>query len=39
VEVLRWCLEWPERLEHENHVVVNLRPEGEEEMEFVPFEA
>jgi DNA-binding transcriptional MerR regulator len=38
VEVLRWCLEWLERLEHEEHVVVNLRPEGEEETEFVPFD-
>lgn len=37
VEVLRWCLEWLERLEHEDHVVVNLRPESEEETEFVPF--
>jgi hypothetical protein len=38
VEVLRWCLEWLERLEHEDHVVVNLRPESEEETEFVPFD-
>jgi CelD/BcsL family acetyltransferase involved in cellulose biosynthesis len=37
VEVLRWCLAWLERLEHEDHVVVNLRPESEEETEFVPF--
>ena len=36
VEVLRWCIEWLERLEHEDHVVVNLRPESEEETEFVP---
>ena len=36
--MLRWCLEWLERLEHEDHVVVNLRPEGEEETEFVPFD-
>jgi len=38
VEVLRWCLGWLERLEHEDHVVVNLRPESEEETEFVPFD-
>jgi hypothetical protein len=38
VEVLRWCLRWLERLEHEDHVVVNLRPESEEETEFVPFD-
>jgi hypothetical protein len=38
VEVLRWCLGWLERLEHEDHVVVNLRPENEEETEFVPFD-
>jgi hypothetical protein len=36
VEVLRWCLEWLERLAHEDHVVVNLRPESEEETECVP---
>jgi transcriptional regulator with XRE-family HTH domain len=38
VEVLRWCLVWLERLEHEDHVVVNLRPESEAETEFVPFD-
>jgi hypothetical protein len=38
VEVLRWCIEWLERLEHEDHVVVNLRPESEDETEFVPFD-
>ena len=38
VEVLRWCLAWLEQLEHEAHVVVNLRPETEEETEFVPFD-
>jgi len=38
VEVLRWCIEWLERLEHEDHVVVNLRPASEEETEFVPFD-
>ena len=38
VEVLRWCLEWLERLEQADHVVVNLRPESEAETEFVPFD-
>jgi len=38
VEVLRWCIGWLERLEHEDHVVVNLRPASEEETEFVPFD-
>jgi hypothetical protein len=38
VEILRWCIAWLERLEHEDHVVVNLRPESEEETEFVPFD-
>ena len=37
-EVLRWCLGWLERVEHEDHVVVNLRPESEAETEFVPFD-
>jgi hypothetical protein len=38
VEVLRWCIVWLERLEREDHVVVNLRPESEAETEFVPFD-
>ena len=38
LEVLRWCLDWLERLEHGNEVVVNLRPATEEETEFVPFD-
>ena len=37
VAVLRWCLGWLARLEHADHVVVNLRPESEEATEFVPF--
>lgn len=37
-EVLRWCIAWLERLEHEAHVVVNLRPASEDETEFVPFD-
>ncbi len=38
LEVLRWCLDWLERLEQSNEVVVNLRPDTEEETEFVPFD-
>jgi hypothetical protein len=38
LEVLRWCLDWLERLEHGDAVVVNLRPATEEETEFVPFD-
>ena len=38
VEVLRWCIEWLERLEYEDHVVVNLRPESEEAPEFGPLD-
>jgi hypothetical protein len=38
LEVLRWCLDWLERLERSNEVVVNLRPSTEEETEFVPFD-
>ncbi len=37
-EVLRWCIAWLERLEHADHVVVNLRPASEEQTEFVPFD-
>src|SRR2546428_386522 len=38
VEVLRWCIGWLERLEQEDHVVVNLRPASAEATEFVPFD-
>jgi hypothetical protein len=38
LEVLRWCLDWLERLEHSDEVVVNLRPATEDETEFVPFD-
>jgi transcriptional regulator with XRE-family HTH domain len=38
VEVFRWCLDWLERLEHSDEVVVNLRPETEDETAFVPFD-
>ena len=37
-EVLRSCIDWLQRLEHEAHVVVNLRPASEDEAEFVPFD-
>ena len=39
VAVLRWCIAWLERVEPEDHVVVNLRPESEAETAFVPFVA
>ena len=38
LEVLRWCLDWLERLEHSDEVVVNLCPATEDETEFVPFD-
>ncbi len=38
LEVLRWCLDWLERLEQSNEVVVNLRPDTDDKTEFVPFD-
>ena len=38
VEVLRWCIDWLARLDRGEMVVVNLRPDSEEEHEFVPFD-
>jgi hypothetical protein len=38
VEVLRWCLDWLERLEWGEQVVVNLRPETEDTTEYVRFD-
>jgi hypothetical protein len=38
VEVLRWCLEWLERLDRSEDVVVNLRPDTDTETEFVRFD-
>ncbi len=38
LEVLRWCLDWLERLEQSDEVVVNLRPETDNKTEFVPFD-
>jgi hypothetical protein len=38
VEVLRRCIDWLQRLERGETVVVNLRPETEVETEFVRFD-
>ena len=38
VEVLRWCLDWLERLERGEQVVVNLRPATENATEYVQFD-
>jgi hypothetical protein len=38
VEVLRWCLDWLERLERGEMVVVNLRPDTEDVTEYVQFD-
>ena len=38
LEVLRWCLDWLERLEHSNEVIVNLRPDTADATEYVPFD-
>jgi DNA-binding IclR family transcriptional regulator len=38
VAVLRRCLDWLERLEREETVVVNLRPDADAETEFVGFD-
>lgn len=38
VEVFRWCINWLERLERGEDVVVNLRPDTEPETEFVRFD-
>jgi transcriptional regulator with XRE-family HTH domain len=38
VEVLRWCLDWLERLERGEQVVVNLRPDTEDATEYVRFD-
>jgi hypothetical protein len=36
-EVLRWCLDWLARLDRDEMVMVNVRPDTEDEHEFVPF--
>jgi hypothetical protein len=36
--VLRWCLDWLERLEWGEQVIVNLRPETEDTTEYVRFD-
>jgi AraC-like DNA-binding protein len=38
VEVLRWCIDWLARLDRGEMVVVNLRPDSEDEHEFVSFD-
>ena len=38
VAVLRWCIDWLAQLERGEEVVVNLRPETEEETEYVRFD-
>ena len=38
VEVLQWCLDWLERLERGEQVVVNLRPDTEDATEYVQFD-
>jgi hypothetical protein len=38
VEVLRWCLDWLARLEQDEPVVVNLRPDTEAATEYVRFD-
>ena len=38
VEVLRRCIDWLQRLERDETVVVNLRPDTESETEFVRFD-
>ena len=38
LEALRRCREWLERLERGEQVVVNLRPEGDPETEYVAFD-
>lgn len=38
VEVLRWCLDWLQRLERGERVVVNLRPDTEDATEYVQFD-
>jgi len=39
VEVFRWCIDWLERLERGEDVVVNLRPEEDVKTEFVRFDS
>jgi hypothetical protein len=38
VAVLRWCLDWLERLERGEQVVVNLRPDTEDTTDYVRFD-
>jgi AraC-like DNA-binding protein len=38
VEVLRWCMAWLEKLEHGEMVVVNLRPDTDDQTQFARFD-
>jgi hypothetical protein len=38
VEVLRWCMAWLEQLEHGEMVVVNLRPDTDDQTQFTRFD-
>src|SRR5262245_51818865 len=38
VEMLRWCLDWLERLVQGAQVIVNLRPDTEDATEYVRFD-
>jgi hypothetical protein len=38
VEVLRWCMAWLEQLEHGEMVVVNLRPDTEDQTQLTRFD-
>ena len=38
VEVLRWCIDWLEQLERGEMVVVNLRPDTDEQTQFTRFD-
>jgi hypothetical protein len=38
VEVLRWCIDWLDRLERGEEVMVNLRPDTDPERAFVRFD-
>jgi len=38
VEVLRWCMTWLEQLEQGKMVVVNLRPDTDDQTQFVQFD-
>ena len=37
-EILRWCIDWLEKLSRGEKVIVNLRPESDEQTNFVAFD-